>query len=229
MAITTEYIKKYARGVLPKEEETLFYQSLLSVANFVIIRHFNNLSEEDRNDARSEAVTGALKALKKPFVDFTSFDALHYTYTTMRHSIHNYFRKYKDKEIATDPEMFDFMIENTHNPCFLFTQLLERIHKYYKSECCFSHFYFISISILFFSFVVSSFIGFLSLSLNVFFINIHIIHIIFIINHNINNIIILSQIKKGNGINHPIKNPKVIGINNIINIIIVKILSQKNI
>jgi len=135
MAITTEYIKKYARGVLPKEEETLFYQSLLSVANFVIIRHFNNLSEEDRNDARSEAVTGALKALKKPFVDFTSFDALHYTYTTMRHSIHNYFRKYKDKEIATDPEMFDFMIENTHNPCFLFTQLLERIHKYYKSEC----------------------------------------------------------------------------------------------
>lgn len=107
MSLTTKYVKKYAAGVLTKDEEDKFFKSLQSIANLVIYRHFNNLNGEECDDARSEAVFGALKALNKPYVDFYTYDALHYVYTIMRHSIHNYFRKYREREVNISPELFD--------------------------------------------------------------------------------------------------------------------------
>jgi len=133
MALTTEYIKKYVDNTLGEQEETLFYNSLVSIANLVIYRHFNNLRQEECNDARSEAIFGALKALEKPFVDFKNNDAMHYVYTNMRHSIHNYFRKYKDREISFSPELFDYA--DTHlKSSFKFEAVLSQLIYLYDIE-----------------------------------------------------------------------------------------------
>lgn len=134
MAITTKYIKLYAEGALNEEQEDVFYKSLLAIANLVIVRHFNNLSEEDRHDARSEAITGALVALKKDFVDFQQYDALHFTYTSMRHSIHNYFRKFRDKEIAIDPDLFNCGVDDNANSGMIFENLLHQMEFLYSIE-----------------------------------------------------------------------------------------------
>lgn len=133
MALTTVYIKKFVAETLPKEEEKAFFDSLISIANLVIYRHFNNLNSEECDDARSEATIGAIKALKKPFVDFKSHDAMHYVYTIMRHSIHNYFRKYRDKEINISPELFD-SADAALNRGIKFDSTLSRLKSLYDDE-----------------------------------------------------------------------------------------------
>lgn len=134
MAISTEFIKKYALEILEPKEEKDFYESLLSIANLVIRRHFNNLQEDEKLDAQSEAITSALVSLRQPHIDFETYDALNYTYTGMRNTIHNYFRKFKDREISMAPELFDVLYHNNNNRGFIFDEALSHLHSLYDIE-----------------------------------------------------------------------------------------------
>ena len=133
MAITIDYIKAYVEKKLKPKDEQKFMDSLVSIANLVIYRHFANLNAEECEDARSEAMVSALNAYKKPYVDFDKYDALHYTYTAMRHGIGNYFRKYKDKEINIDPDIFDLVYSNDTQGVY-FETVLNQVRNLYDIE-----------------------------------------------------------------------------------------------
>lgn len=134
MAISTKYIKQYALDELKTEDEQKFYDSLLAIANMVIRRHFNNLKADEKLDAQSEAVINALVSLRQPHIDFVTYGALSYTYTGMRNTIHNYFRKFRDREINISPELFDVLYYNNNNRGFIFDEALSHLKSLYNIE-----------------------------------------------------------------------------------------------
>lgn len=132
MAITTKYIRQFAKGELLPEHEDLFYTSLKQIALLVRLRYFSYLTPTEREDAQSVAVLDAYTNLQKEYVDFETFDPMHFVFTVMRNAMQNHFRKYKKREIITDPEIFDLICTSQ---TFSAASLWEEVRFNYRKLC----------------------------------------------------------------------------------------------
>jgi hypothetical protein len=122
----------FAKGDLCSEDETLFYQSLKSIANLVIIRYFFYLVPTEKEDAQGVGVLAALEKLPKPYVNFEKYDPMHFVFTVMRNAITNHFRTYRNREIVVDPNIFSDVCTSK---MFSDATFIEEVKSNYKMLC----------------------------------------------------------------------------------------------
>lgn len=141
--INAESIRKYAARTADEKETALFCSTLEDVANLVIKRYYNYLSEDNREEAKSEAKSGVLEVIRKPYVDLVNNDPVNFVFSRMRNVLTNFFRKSLFRETITDQEIFEeteVYIYNDHRSAEIeevFTNEFLRLRKnmgYHKIE-----------------------------------------------------------------------------------------------
>lgn len=86
---------------------TLFCSTLEDIANLVIKRYYNYLSEDNREEAKSEAKFGVLEVIRRSYVDLEHNDPVNFVFSRMRNVLTNFFRKSLFRETITDQEIFE--------------------------------------------------------------------------------------------------------------------------
>ena len=132
MALTTKYIRQFAKGELSPDDEERFYTSLCQIARLVRLRYFAYLTPTERQDAQGVAVLAAFEKIQEDYVDFDSHDPMHFVFTVMRNAMTNFFRKYKNREIITDPEIFQVCCASR---TFIDASLWEEVRFNYQKLC----------------------------------------------------------------------------------------------